>query len=172
MRFVQALVKASCEVLAASCDLRVTVGVFLCSFVNGGTLSRLNYYAELPLHPQGLLPTPHTERTATSTDVTDRVMDENFNPNLGVHGSSDVFANGSKPNIRGDTAIVADTNAPLVAVLGALEDGQVAISGDLVAIRAGPETYHPIKALKVIPHVFSERVAVQKTVGYLLRMPP
>lgn len=112
-------------------------------------------------------PHPNLERIAISTDVTYRTMDENLNPNLGVHGASDVSSNGTKPNSWGDAAAVADTNAPLVAVLGALEDGQVAISGDLVAIRAGPETYHPIKALKVMPHVFSGGMAA-KTVGFLL----
>ncbi|CAM9484101.1 unnamed protein product [Ectocarpus fasciculatus] len=68
-------------------------------------------------------------------------MDENFDPNGAVHRPSG--AGSSKPSKE-----VADEDAPLVAVLSALEDGQVAIAGDVVAIRAGPETYHPVKALK------------------------
>lgn len=79
-------------------------------------------------------------------------MDENFNPNRVTDGSrSESVGNcGSKA--------VADADVPLNAVLGALEDGRVAITGDLVAIRAGPETYHPIKALKVMPEVEAEVV--------------
>lgn len=90
-------------------------------------------------------------------------MDENFNPNRLVHGSNDGDCSTSslrsssgnskhnKGNSTSNQEAVADGDAPLIAVLGALEDGQVAVAGDLVAIRAGPETYHPIKALKVRP---------------------
>lgn len=85
-------------------------------------------------------------------------MDENFNPNRVVHGSNDDSSKSSigssscsKHNNSSAEEAVADGDAPLIAVLGALEDGQVAVAGDLVAIRAGPETYHPIKALKVRP---------------------
>lgn len=77
-------------------------------------------------------------------------MDENFNPNLVADGSKDVgniISSSSSTNHTGKT--VADADVPLRELLGALEDGRVAIKGDLVAIRAGPETYHPIKALKV-----------------------
>lgn len=94
-------------------------------------------------------------------------MNENFDPNRTVDGSSilgsfgkanvdntagaAVSANGGDERSGDALGAVADTNAPLIAVLRGLEDGQVAVMGDLVAIRAGPETYHPIKALKVIP---------------------
>ncbi|CAN0348757.1 unnamed protein product [Ectocarpus sp. 8 AP-2014] len=70
-------------------------------------------------------------------------MDENFDPNRAVHWPSGAVSSEPSPSKE-----VADEDAPLVAVLSALEDGQVAISGDIVAIRAGPETYHPVKALK------------------------
>ncbi|CAM9404625.1 unnamed protein product [Pylaiella littoralis] len=75
-------------------------------------------------------------------------MDENFNPNRMVHGSNDALGSSSINSNRNEEAPVADGDAPLAALLGALEDGEVAVAGDLVAIRAGPETYHPIKALK------------------------
>lgn len=80
-------------------------------------------------------------------------MDENFNPNRMVHGSNDALGSSSINSNRNEEAPVADGDAPLAALLGALEDGEVAVAGDLVAIRAGPETYHPIKALKVLPLV-------------------
>ncbi|CAM9721647.1 unnamed protein product [Ectocarpus sp. 13 AM-2016] len=70
-------------------------------------------------------------------------MDENFDPNRAVHWPSGAVSSEPSPSKE-----VADKDAPLVAVLSALEDGQVAIAGDVVAIRAGPETYHPVKALK------------------------
>lgn len=87
-------------------------------------------------------------------------MDENFNPNRTMDGSSILGGSGKQAfdintssssfdqNTR-DAGARADVNGSLIAVLGGLEDGQVAVVGDLVAIRAGPETYHPIKALKV-----------------------
>lgn len=77
-----------------------------------------------------------------------------------VHGSNDACPKsslgGGSSNSKHSSAsteeqAVADRDASLVAVLGALEDGQVAVAGDLVATRAGPDTYHPIKALKVLP---------------------
>lgn len=82
-------------------------------------------------------------------------MDENFNPNRNVYGSNIMDGLG-KASIH-ETAVTprnteeaaADIDAPLIAALVSLEDGQVAVVGDLVAIRAGPDTYHPIKALKV-----------------------
>lgn len=83
-------------------------------------------------------------------------MDENFNPNRNVYGSSMVDGLGKAASIdetgvppRNTEAATADVDAPLIAALVSLEDGQVAVVGDLVAIRAGPGTYHPIKALKV-----------------------
>lgn len=80
-------------------------------------------------------------------------MDENFNPNRAVYGSSalDGFGKASSNQTTGsnDMGAVAGVDAPLIAVLGGLEDGEVAVVGDLMAVRAGPETYHPIKALKV-----------------------
>ncbi|CAM9446970.1 unnamed protein product [Hapterophycus canaliculatus] len=77
-------------------------------------------------------------------------MDENFNPNRVVQGSGEVFGKSSASSHGGGegASCCADGNAPLFAMLGALEDGQVGVAGDIVAIRAGPETYHPIKALK------------------------
>lgn len=75
-------------------------------------------------------------------------MDENFDPNRAVHWPSGAVSSEPSPSKE-----VADEDAPLVAVLSALEDGEVAIAGDVVAIRAGPETYHPVKALKVLLEV-------------------
>ncbi|CAM9914456.1 unnamed protein product, partial [Ectocarpus sp. 8 AP-2014] len=63
-------------------------------------------------------------------------MDENFDPNRAVRWPSGAVSSEPSPSKE-----VADEDAPLLAVLSALEDGQVAISGDIVAIRAGPETY-------------------------------
>lgn len=84
-------------------------------------------------------------------------MDENFNPNRVGDGSKDVVFSESVGNIASNSncsgKALADADVPLSEVLGALEDGRVAVAGDLVAIRAGPETYHPIKALKVMPQV-------------------
>ncbi|CAM9924238.1 unnamed protein product [Laminaria digitata] len=81
-------------------------------------------------------------------------MDENFNPNRNVYGSNIIDGLG-KASIdetsvtpRNTEEAAADIDAPLIAALVSLEDGQVAVVGDLVAIRAGPDTYHPIKALK------------------------
>lgn len=80
-------------------------------------------------------------------------MDENFNPNRVVDGSKNAVFSDSVGNSSSSSCganAVADADVPLSEVLGALEDGQVAIVGDIVAIRAGPATYHPVKALKVI----------------------
>lgn len=78
-------------------------------------------------------------------------MDENFNPNRSVDGSSSAIMDktfaGGKPGCDG--AAVADVEASLIAVLGGMGDGDVAVVGDLVAVRAGPATYHPLKAIKV-----------------------
>ena len=80
-------------------------------------------------------------------------MDENFNPNRNVYGSSMMDGLGKASIDEAvtprNTEAAADIDAPLIAALVSLEDGQVAVVGDLVAIRAGPDTYHPIKALKV-----------------------
>lgn len=83
-------------------------------------------------------------------------MDENFNPNRNLYGSSMMDGLGKAASIdetglppRNKEAATADIDAPLIAALVSLEDGQVAVVGDLLAIRAGPETYHPVKALKV-----------------------
>lgn len=92
-------------------------------------------------------------------------MDENFN-NRAVDGSKVLFSesvvnSNSSSNCSGHA--IADADVPLSDVLGALEDGRVAIAGDLVAIRAGPETYHPIKALKVMPEI--EKPLVQHSLS-------
>lgn len=80
-------------------------------------------------------------------------MDENFNPNRNVYGSNMMDGLGKasldETVTPRNTEAAADIDAPLMAALVSLEDGQVAVVGDLVAIRAGPDTYHPIKALKV-----------------------
>lgn len=79
-------------------------------------------------------------------------MDENFNPNRVVDEYSSIaaIAGGGKPGAHGNQGgAVADVDTSLIAVLGGLGDGDVAVIGDLVAIRAGPVTYHPIKAIKV-----------------------
>eukprot|EP00752_Nemacystus_decipiens_P006834 g6136.t1 len=78
-------------------------------------------------------------------------MDENFDPNCAGDGSKKAALSasvGTLTNSNCSGKAVPDADAPLREVLGALEDGRVAIAGDLVAIRAGPDTYHPIKALK------------------------
>ncbi|CAN0101839.1 unnamed protein product, partial [Scytosiphon promiscuus] len=78
-----------------------------------------------------------------------QAMDENFNPNRAVQESGEVFGKPSGSNHNSETgAARADGNVTLFDLLGALEDGQVDVAGDIVAIRAGPETYHPVKALK------------------------
>lgn len=79
-------------------------------------------------------------------------MDENFNPDRNVYRSN--MMDGLGKASMDDTVTprnteAADIDAPLIAALVNLEDGQVAVVGDIVAIRAGPDTYHPIKALKV-----------------------
>lgn len=51
-------------------------------------------------------------------------------------------------NIRSYEA-TTDVNVALIDELSKLEDGKVVLVDDLVAIRAGPKTYHPIKTLKV-----------------------
>lgn len=86
-------------------------------------------------------------------------MDENFDPNRTMDDSSfdrgcdwdnaDHEDNESRSTPGGRWEAVAGVDSSLVATLEALEDGQVAIAGDIVAIRAGPDTYHPIKTLKV-----------------------
>lgn len=80
-------------------------------------------------------------------------MDENFNPNRAVvdeYGALPGIVHGGKPDLpRNHGAAVADVKESLIAALGKLGDGDVAVVGDLVAVRAGPATYHPIKAIKV-----------------------
>lgn len=92
-------------------------------------------------------------------------MDENFNPNRNVCGSNimDGLGNASigETVTPRNTEGAADIDAPLIAALVSLEDGQVAVVGDLVAIRAGPDTYHPIKALKV--QIIGVRVRIIRT---------
>lgn len=86
-------------------------------------------------------------------------MDENFDPN---HSSADDFsirtvtgkggsgADKKSSSISSSGEATADMDASVVGTLAGLQDGQVAVLGDVVAIRAGPETYHPIKAMKVM----------------------
>lgn len=83
-------------------------------------------------------------------------MDENFDPNHAVDvliegldaEEGDTLKGGlQRPNVS-DTA-TADVDTSMISVLGNLIDGKVAVIGDIVAIRAGPDTYHPIKAIKV-----------------------
>lgn len=80
-------------------------------------------------------------------------MDENFNPNrakVDEYGAVPGIVHSGKPDTpRNHGAAVADVKSSLIAVLGNLGDGDVAVVGDLVAVRAGPATYHPIKAIKV-----------------------
>lgn len=97
-------------------------------------------------------------------------MDENFNPNRvtdGSNGSDNVTFQEKAGNSNCRGKAVADVDAPLREVIGALEDGRLAVVGDLVAIRAGPETYHPIKALKVIPEVARSLTTEYSAVGLL-----
>lgn len=77
-------------------------------------------------------------------------MDENFNPNRAGDGTISDSVGKSSNISNSNCRAVADADVPLSELLGALEDGRVAITEDIVAIRAGPETYHPIKALKVM----------------------
>lgn len=105
-------------------------------------------------------------------------MDENFNPN---RSTADVFStrtgsmmgkggtvadqNLSSIASSGEATRTADMDASFVGTLAGLQDGQVAVVGDLVAIRAGPETYHPIKAIKVMKsnHPTSSKYTIQQT---------
>lgn len=78
------------------------------------------------------------------------MMDENFDPNRINHRSGLYKGfDADQASRQQSAAAVADGNASLVSALLDLADGQVAVVNDLVAIRAGPSTYHPIKALKV-----------------------
>ena len=77
-------------------------------------------------------------------------MDENIDPNrANLHAT----IHGDMANVRSERFLrkgsITDINLDLINALSDLEDGEVAVVDDLVAIRAGPETYHPIKALKV-----------------------
>lgn len=77
-------------------------------------------------------------------------MNENVDPNKifprkEFPGS---MGKASSENIRNYEA-TTDVKVALIDALSNLEDGKVVLVDDLVAIRAGPETYHPIKTLKV-----------------------
>lgn len=84
-------------------------------------------------------------------------MDENFNPNRAVgvsNMSGDVPYSADCAGIQCSTGsiggeAVADVEESLIAVLGGMGDGVVAVVGDVVAVRAGLQTYHPIKSIKV-----------------------
>lgn len=81
-------------------------------------------------------------------------MNENFDPNIVVgdfiEGLDEGFV-GKDPTLRSNMCdrFVPDVDTSLINVLANLPDGRVAIVGDIVVIRAGPDTYHPVKSVKV-----------------------
>lgn len=77
-------------------------------------------------------------------------MSENVDPNKISLRKEFTGSMGKAPseNIRSYEA-TSDVNVALIDELSKLEDGKVVLVDDLVAIRAGPKTYHPIKTLKV-----------------------
>lgn len=89
-------------------------------------------------------------------------MDENFDPNRAVDalmgelgGAQQQFGTAYGADVddlgkgRHGSEAIADVNAALITALAGMDDGAVAVIGDIVAIRAGPATYHPVKAIKV-----------------------